>query len=267
MPSPTEEKYTHPQVEQIRADLRKAQQEGQLRTERIREIVRTAVSQATAEVRQGSSEIRSIAKEAFAAVVDSLKGRGKEVQDELTASIEGIVEGISHSRREAITRSQTELNQLQSQIQQQEEQLNTEIEETLTEIDTTGKTASTEVRDAVGAAIASLQETEEAALLRKRYAQLQAQLAIVKANLAARYGDRYDEMKHYLDDAKAWYENARDKADPNEPSAIERKQTEFEHKIGEAGTAIARKEKQVKQILKELLHSVVELVREDKPSR
>lgn len=267
MPSPIEEKSTHPQLEQIRADLRKAQQEGQLRTERVREIVRTAISQATGEIKQGSSEIRSIAKEALAIVVESFQGRGKEMRDELTASVEGIIEGISQSRREVITQSETKLNQLQSQIREQEEQLNAEIEDTLTEIDATAKTSASGTRDAIESAVAALRDSEEATLLRKRYAQLQTQLAILKANLAARYGDRYEEMRHHLEDAKVWYGNTRDQASTTGPSTVEQKQAEFERKIGEAGTAVARKEKQVKQILKELLNSVVELVRDDKDAR
>jgi phage-related protein len=267
MPSPTEERSTHPQLEQIRADLRKAQQEGQLRTDRVREIVKTATAQAVGEIKQGSSEIRSIAKEALAIVVESLQGRGKEIRDELSASIEGIVEGVSHSRREAITRSETEINQLQAQVREQEEQLNAEIEHTLAEIDTTAKSSSSELRDAIESTVATLRDSEEMALLRKRYAQLQAQLSILKANLAARYGDRYEEMKHHLEDAKVWYGNTRDQADQAGSSAVEQKQVEFERKIGEAGTAIARKEKQVKQILKELLNSIVEVVREDKDPR
>lgn len=267
MPSPTEEQQTHRQIERIKLDLRKAQQEGQLRTERIREIIRDAMSQATGEVKQGSSEIRLLAKEVFAVVVETLQGRGKEARDELTASIEGIIDGISQSRREAITKSQTELNQLQTQLQQQEDQLNAEIEGTLTELETDATSASADVRAAVESAIAAMQESEEASLLRKRYAQLQTQLAILKANLAARYGERYEEMKHHLDDAKAWYEDAQSKASASEPSAVEHKQAEFEQKIGEAGTAIARKEKQVKQILRELLHTVIDMVKEDKGSR
>jgi len=35
--------------------------------------------------------------------------------------------------------------------------------------------------------------------MKKRYAQLQAQTAILRANLAARYG-RYEEVKKHLDE-------------------------------------------------------------------
>ncbi|MBF2047890.1 MAG: histidine kinase [Leptolyngbya sp. IPPAS B-1204] len=267
MTSPLEEKQTHQQIEQIKTDLRRAQQEGQLRTERIREIVRDAMAQVAGEVKQGSGEIQVLAKEALTVVIETLQGRGKEIRDDLAASIEGIIDGISHARRDAINQSQTEVNQLQAHIQQQEEQLNAEIEGTLTELETDAKSSSADVRAAIESAVAAIQESEEATLLRKRYAQLQAQLAILRANLAARYGDRYEEMKRHLDDAKAWYQEAQTKAATSEPGAMEQKQAEFEQKIGEAGAAIARKEKQVKQILKDLLHTVVELVKDDKGSR
>jgi hypothetical protein len=267
MAGQTEEKNTSLQVEQIKADLRKAQQEGHLRSERIREIVRTAIAQSATELKQGSGEIRSIVKGTLAAVLESIQERGKAVQEDVSASVEGIVEGISQSRRETISRSQSELNQLQSQIQVEEEQMNAEIEEALVEINTTGSTLSDDKRDAIKNAIATLQDTEEVALLRKRYAQLQAQLAILKANLAARHGEQYEDLKHHLEDAKVWYNNSRKNADINEPNLVQQKQTEFERKMGEAGTAIARKEKQAKQVLKELLHSVMELTRDDKPPR
>jgi hypothetical protein len=267
MAGQTEEKNTSPQVEQIKAELQKARQEGQLRSERIREIVRTALAESKTEIKQGSGEIRSIVKGTLAAVIDSLQDRGKAIQEDVSASIEGIVEGISQSRREAISKSQGELTQLQGQIQDQENQMNTEIEATLTEISETGATSSADVREAIQNAISTIQDSEEAMLLRKRYAQLQAQLAILKANLAARYGEQYEDLKHHLEDAKVWYESSRKNASTADPSPIEQKQTEFEQKMGEAGAAIARKEKQAKQILKELLNTVMDLTRDDKQPR
>lgn len=263
MLDPIEEQPAQPQVEQIKADLRKAQQEGQLRSERIREIVRTALAQSSTELQQGSGEIRSIVKGTLAAVVESLQDRGKAVKEDLTASIEGIVEGISQSRRESITKSQVELKQLEAQIHDQEDQLNAEIEATLTEIGATGQDSSTDVRETIESTVAALRDSEEAALLRKRYAQLQAQLSILRANLAARYGERYEDLKHHLEDAKGWYESSRT-TNTEESTAVESQRSEFERKMGEAGTVIARKEKQAKQVLRDLLNTIVELAREDK---
>jgi predicted component of type VI protein secretion system len=268
MVEPVEEKHTYPPIEELKTDLRRVQQEGKLRTERIREIVRDAILKATEEVKQGSSEIRPLVKATFAAVVESLQGRSKEIQEDVTASVQGMIEGISQSKRQAIAQSQTELNQLQTQIEQQEKQLNAEVENTLAEIDSASQSSSADMQNAIASAITVLQDSEEAALLRKRYAQLQAQLSILKANLAARYGEHYDEMQEHLDQAKTWYRDAlQDQADHSKSSHIDRKQAEFEQKLGEAGAAIARREKQVKQILRDLLHNLVEQIENDKKSR
>lgn len=95
-------------------------------------------------------------------------------------------------------------------------------------------------------------------MLQKRYAQLKAKLAVLQANLASRYEGQYDEVKQYLDDAKSWYEKA--KEDPEVfTDKVTQKREEFENKLGEAGSALAKKEKQVKQLLKELWHSIGEI--------
>jgi hypothetical protein len=93
--------------------------------------------------------------------------------------------------------------------------------------------------------------------MKKRYAQLQAQLSVLQANLSARYGERYDEVKKHLDDAKTWYERSQPKAEAA-AEQVKQKRIEVEHKLGEAGAALARREQRVKQLLKELWHSITE---------
>ena len=99
--------------------------------------------------------------------------------------------------------------------------------------------------------------------LQKHYARLKAQTAVLQANLANRYGEQYGEVGKYLEDAKVWYDKA--KEDPEvftEPT--KRKRAEFEEKLGSAGGAVARKEKQVKQLLKELWKEVRDVFQEKK---
>ena len=69
--------------------------------------------------------------------------------------------------------------------------------------------------------------------------------------------------RKYLEDAKVWYNKA--KEDPEvftEPT--KRKRAEFEEKLGSTGSAVARKEKQVKQLLKELWQEMREIFQEKK---
>ncbi|MBE9124788.1 MULTISPECIES: histidine kinase [unclassified Coleofasciculus] len=243
---------------QVTADIQKAKEEGQLRSERVKEIVNAAVSKAAAEFKEGSVEIRTIAKDAVSAVIENLKERGGEIKEEVTASIEGAIEAISSARRQSIAKTQDEVKKLQAQIDAEETELQTELDTVLMDIEETGKDTSAETKASIESAINTIKDSEEVFLLRKRYAQLQTQLAIIQANLSARYGERYGEVKKYLDDAKNWYEKTQPKAEVV-ADQVKQKRTDFETKLGEAGTALAKKEQRVRQLLKELWHSVTEV--------
>jgi hypothetical protein len=62
---------SNPLKTQITEDLQKAKEEGKLRSERIREIVKSAVYQASSEVKEGSGEIRVLVKEAVSIVIEN----------------------------------------------------------------------------------------------------------------------------------------------------------------------------------------------------
>lgn len=244
--------------EKVTADLKQAQSQGKLRSENIRNIVKEAVSQATEELKEGSVEIRLLVKDAVLAVVEALKDKGGALQEEVSASIEGAIEGVTSKKRQIIANTQTEVKQLQAQLEGEEEELEQQIDSALVEIKDSGQQTSATVQQAIDSAVEKLQNSEEMALMKKRYAQLKTQLAIVQANLASRHGESYGEIKDHLDDAKAWYERAK-----NEPEVftdkVAQKRREFEEQLSEAGTVVAKKERQVKQILQQLWQSLTEV--------
>lgn len=244
--------------ERVKADLEQAKVEGQVRVERLRDIVKTAVSQAVGELQGGSGEIRLIVRDAIAAMVESLGERGKHTKDEAIASVEGLIEGISGSKQEAINQTEREIQQLQSRMEQEERELDETMEVAVSELESASSSDSLEIKELLSTMVDRIKNTEEASLLKKRYSQLQTQLAVVKANLAMRYGDRYEEVKHHLDDAKAWHEAAKSQSDKLDSGLVQQKQAEFEAKLGQTGTAVARKEKEVKRLLKELWHTLTD---------
>jgi hypothetical protein len=244
-------------------NLQQAKQTGQLKTENIRDIVKTAVAEAASEVKEGRTEIIGLVRDAIAAVVEIYQDKKGEIKEEVSASIEGAIEGISSTRREAINKNQSEIQTLEVKVETEEEQLQQEIDEVLKEIKTEDKDNSERVKTAIVEAIHNLENSEEAVLLQKRYAELKAQLAIVKANLASRYGGSYGNVNNYLDEAKTWYEKAKENPEVF-TGKIEEKQQEFEQKLGETGVALASKERQVKQLLKELWKSISEVFRDRK---
>ena len=247
--------------ERIIADLQQAKETGTLKTERIREIIKNAISEAVSEVKSGRTEITSLVQDAIAAVTETVKESGEEVKEEVTASIQGVVDGVSEARRKKIAETQAEITTLEAQVVEDEQELQDEIDEVLSKVKVDSDTQPDKIKEAIADAIINISSSEEFALLQKHYARLKAQTAVLQANLASRYGEQYGEVGKYLEDAKVWYNKA--KEDPEvftEPA--KQKRAEFEEKLGNAGGAVARKEKQLKQLLKELWQEIREVFHE-----
>jgi hypothetical protein len=244
--------------ERIVADLQQAKQTGELKSEKIREIVKNAIAQMTDELQEGRSEIVSLIRDAIEAVVETFQEKSGTMKEEITAAIEGAIDGIGQTKRIVISKTQNEIDKLQSQVEVEEAQLQKDIDGALAEIETQDADRSTQVQEAINAAVETVKNSEEFTLLQKRYAQLKTQIAVVRANLASRYGTQYEEANKYLEEAKNWYEKAKDEPEVfTEP--VKQKRAEFERKLGETGSAIARKEKQVQQLLQELWRSLREI--------
>ncbi len=253
--------------DQVTNDLKQAKETGQLRAERVREIVRAAVSQVVSEVKQGSGEIGSIVKDAVAGAIAGLRDRGSETKEEITASIEGAIEGANTVRHRSISQAQAEIKQLLAKLDTEEEALQQQVESDLTEVEAAGKDEPADIRASIEAAIHGLKDSEEATLLKRRYAQLQAQAAILRAKLVARHGGRFEEVEGYVSDAKNWYSQARTKAEADGVTQTEQKQVQLEERFGEAGSAAARRERKVRQLLSGLFQAIAENIREKEPAK
>jgi hypothetical protein len=250
---------------QIRSEFQEAKATGQLRASRIREIVQTALSNVRMEFKAGSSDLRQIFRDTISAVSDTFKDKGSEIKEEVTAAVEGFIEGYSSGRRQSIVKDQAEVHQLQAKIDTQEEELQQEIDRLLVDVEEVGKESDSSLKDAIESAINAFKNSEEFALMKKRYAQLQAQLAILRANLAARYGGRYEEIKARIDEATHWYKRTGSKADAGEETATGRS---LEDRLREVGEAIAKGEHQLRKILRDLLKVAADLLRDkDTPNK
>jgi hypothetical protein len=238
--------------------LQEAQQQGQLRTDKIKEIVKSAVAESLLEAKEGRKEIATLVQNAVAAAIETFQAEGGEIKEEISATLEGAIEGVTSARRQIFAQERAEVKQLQTQIDSNEAELQQEIDGALIQVQAVEGDRSEKVKAALQSAIENVRNSEEVSLLQKRYAQLKAQLAIIDANLAEHYGDRYDEVKHHLDEAKTWYDRAQ--ANPEEFTAqVDQKRVEFESQLTEAGTAVARGERQLKQKLKLLWQSITEV--------
>ncbi|MBD2104601.1 histidine kinase [Leptolyngbya sp. FACHB-261] len=256
----TENTPNKPSVkEHVTAELSRVKEVGQLRSDRVREIVRDAVAQVTDELKAGTIDVRSIVRDAVSAAVSTLRTETSDFKETAIATIEGAIEGISKSRRQTLEASQQEMRQLQARLETEENQLVNSVQDGLEGAKDSAIELPAEVRERIDSALEALQDTEEVALLRKRYAQLQGQISLVRANLAARVETAPDRVKAYLEDASHWYKQARDQAAEHPP---EEKIAALEGRIGEAGAAAARREGQIRKMLAELLEKAADAVRE-----
>jgi hypothetical protein len=94
---------------------------------------------------------------------------------------------------------------------------------------------------------------QEYTTLPAQYAKLKNQAVNLDTNLTERYGDRYVAVKQRLEKGAAWYKDVTAQAKTMEPNVLQQQQAEVVNKLGEAGATVARKERHIKQQLKELL--------------
>lgn len=242
--------------EKIINNLEIAKGESKIRSEHIREIVREAVVQTVAELREGSGEIGLIVKDAISTMVADLKGSGKQTTEKITASIEGAIEGSTYHRQQALNQRRAKLLEIQAQLDWQQEQLDRESSEILIDIKASKSTNLIDDESAaINLAVDTVQEHQESGILQEQYLQLKAQLATLDIKLAIRYGDRYNEIKQQWENAKTWYNQQKTEAEASDTTPLQQKFTDIETNIGGLGSAIARKEQEVKQQLQDLWES------------
>mgnify|MGYP002777405174 CR=1 FL=1 len=255
----------HSTKERLVAELQQVKEVGQQRAARLREIVRSAAVQLTSEFKEGSGDFRVLVKDLFSHAIVGVEETSTEAKAEVAAMIEGLLDGVSSTRQQAIAKTEAEVKQLQVKLAEQEDALETQIESSLASIQEAGSETPGKVKDLVNEAIGTLKNSEEVTLLKRRYAQLQAQAAILRANLTARTEGYYDRAQSHLEEAKNWYAQARPKAEVVKGQA-DQQLAQLEAKLSEAGTALAKKEHQVRSVLSDLLQRASEVVRDsDKP--
>jgi ElaB/YqjD/DUF883 family membrane-anchored ribosome-binding protein len=109
----------------------------------------------------------------------------------------------------------------------------------------------------------TIQESEEAKLLKKRYGQLEAKAALLKANLAAKSDATGKQAAAYLDESKAWYDSLK----PQASQRWDKELTDMCARIDEAKQAVERKDKQARAKLRELLEWAAAMLKDEESAK
>jgi vacuolar-type H+-ATPase subunit H len=241
-----------PIKERITDNIDKAKGEGKLRSENIRSIVTDAAALTATEIKEGAERMRTIVKDAVTSAMADIKDTGSELPEKVTHSIEHALEESTRYRKEAIASLQTKIHEIQAQIDERQRQMDRDLDETIVDIKTNEVDESSKLNEAIDNAVNNVKEREETTSLKQQYLDLKFQLANLDAKLAARYGDRYSEVKQQLEKVKLLYDNAKAEAEASGVTPIEAKRSEIERKISKFAASAVIAEQEIVKYMQDL---------------
>jgi hypothetical protein len=262
--------------DQISADFQKAKSVGGERIERIRKIFQAALSQTVTELKQGGTEIQSIAKDSTSNLADALKAKQTTAQN-APMPVEVKIEDITDEAIVYAIATNDQITESMTDEEIAEAILETEFqaEVAATEPTVTESTVTTEANQPAAdrpielpeslkmildRIMAIVQDEKTHAAVKPYMTKITELVVAADQRLQARYGGRYENFKQEFQQdvakTKVWYKDA--KADAARVGSFwtDRKQVELDVKAGEAGATLAQKEQKIKQLLKELWQTV-----------
>lgn len=231
--------------ERIAQDLAQVKEKGAARSQRIKEIVQAAVTEAVNEIKGGSGEIRNIATDAVTAVIENFTSKGKQTQDETMAAMEGAIAGVSDSNG----KQQNLNNQPIS-----EQQILEAVDGALVAVEKNQQKTPRGFKSLLLALFNTL-KGRLFVTLQKEYVSLKELLADSDVKLTERYGDRYTHLKQRWETAQTSYNATKTKIAKGEPTPVNQYQTEADKKAAKAGETVAQTEQAIRQQLKSFLQS------------
>ena len=229
----------------ITQDLEQVKEKGSARTQKIREIVRVAVRDTMGEVKGGAVEIRTIAQDAVTAVIEHLKGKGKQARNDMMAAMEGAVAGVS---------DRTSTNSLDN-----EQQVFDAVDGALVVVERHQQEKSSSFLSLLSK-LFNLLKQRFFTNLQQEYVSLQELLVDWDDKLTQRYGDRYTQVKQRWQTAQESYQQTKDKIRNGEPTTNEQYQAVAQDKAAQVGATVAQTERAMKQQLKTFLHATADKI-------
>jgi len=155
--------------DRIPEELKKAKEAGQITKEKVREIVRKAVSAAVAKTKGGIEELRPVVKDAVAAAVEGLKAAEVDVKEIVEGAVEGAIAGARSRGEQAVEATRDELRKLEKRLEDEKTELAQGLRKGLEGAKEAGAALREDVRGRVESAVSDikLKSTELLGLTRQ----------------------------------------------------------------------------------------------------
>ena len=254
------------QVDQAGKLLREKGQEAEAELRGLADRSESALNAALAQAQAKSTALKDEAATRYALVqakAAALKARiALEIDkspERAQQALQDASEYLQQAKVSAGEATAEQIAQLQDKVQAADQAVREQADKANSRI--SALVMSTEER--IQAYGKTIQESEEAKLLKKRYGQLEAKAALLKANLAAKSDAAGEQVAAYLDESSAWYDGLKAQASQRWRKEL----TDMSSRIDETKQAVERKDKQARAKLAELLVRAAAMLKDEEPAK
>ena len=253
------------QVDQADKLLQEKEQEAEVELHEIADRSESALNAALAQVQAKGAVLREEAATRYALVQAKAAALNARIALEIDKSPERAQQALQdaenylqQAKASAGKATAEQITQLQNQAQAAQQAVREEADKAKSRI--SALVTSTEEHIQVYGK--TIQESEEAKLLQKRYGQLEAKAALLQASLAEKSDATGKQASAYLDESKAWYESLKLQTSQRWHKEL----TDMSARIDEAKQAVKRKDKQARAKLANLLEQAAQMLKDEEPA-
>lgn len=253
------------QVDQVSKLLREKGQEAENELHAMADRSESALNAALAQVQARSAALRNETATRYALVQAKAAALNARIALEIDNSperaqqaLQDAKEYLQQAKDSADKGTAEKIAQLQDKAQAVQQAVREESDNAKSHI--SALVMSTEER--IQAYGKTIQESEEAKLLKKRYGQIEAKAALLKANLAERSDATGKQAAAYLDESKVWYNSLKTQSSQRWENEL----SDMSARIDEAKQAVERKDKQARAKLAELLEQAAQMLKDEEPT-
>lgn len=154
---------------QMKDDIAKAKESGELTAHKVYEIARKAMSELVQSLKSGEKDLREIATETVNASVQTLVEAKEANKETISAAIHGLIDGIKQGESNLMEKARKELNQSKRTLQAQEKKLAVGLNEAFEGAKEAAGNFSITIKDEIEAAVSDtkLKSTELLGLTKK----------------------------------------------------------------------------------------------------
>ena len=229
--------------QQLAADLEKVKTQSGDRVQRIKTIVKTAFTDAVAEVKDGTQEVKTTSQESFNNVIQTVAPRDPA---------EAVVTVVATEDNPEVLTQDSKIPEVLASEATPDKMPEAKVEtSTLTIVQALLQAAGLKAKSLAGEQYSKLKEE-----FPERLEQVKGKTTAWDEQLSDRYGDDYAGIKQRWNKAVAWYQAKLEEGKAVNAQPLGKKQAQKAEALSDLGVKVAQKEEVVKQQIGQALRTI-----------